>query len=84
MDEAQKYIKVPTTWIDVNEVKKWDINPRTITAEGIDRLKNKYVVDFIYFKLIDFPVFNFADFCITIGCTILILSLIFVYKGEEI
>ena len=50
----------------------------------IDRLKNKYVVDFIYFKLIDFPVFNFADICITIGCTILILSLIFVYKGEEI
>ena len=50
----------------------------------IDRLKNKYVVDFIYFKLIDFPVFNFADICITIGCTILILSLILVYKGEEI
>lgn len=39
--EAQKYIKSPTSWICVNEVKKWDINPRTITQEGIDRLKNK-------------------------------------------
>ena len=50
----------------------------------IDRVKNKYVVDFIYFKLIDFPVFNFADICITIGCAVLILSLIFIYRGEDI
>ena len=50
----------------------------------IDRIKSMYVIDFIYFKLIDFPVFNFADICITIGCFILIFSLIFVYRGEEI
>ena len=50
----------------------------------IDRVKNKYVIDFIYFKPIDFPVFNFADICITIGCIILILSIIFIYKGEDI
>ena len=50
----------------------------------IDRLKNKYVIDFIYFKLIDFPVFNFADICITLGCVLLVFSLIFVYRGEEI
>lgn len=50
----------------------------------IDRVKNKYVIDFIYFKPIDFPVFNFADICITIGCILLIFSLIFVYKGEDI
>lgn len=51
MEEAQKYIKMPTTWIDINEVKKWDINPRTITAEGIDRLKN---------KIVKYPSFFFA------------------------
>lgn len=50
----------------------------------IDRVKNKYVIDFIYFKLIDFPVFNFADICITIGCVVLIFSIIFIYKGEDI
>ena len=50
----------------------------------IDRIKNKYVIDFIYFKLIDFPVFNFADICITLGCVLLVFSLIFVYRGEEI
>ena len=46
----------------------------------IDRIRNKYVVDMIYFKPIDFPVFNFADICITMGCVLLIYSLIFIYK----
>lgn len=46
----------------------------------IDRIRNKYVVDMIYFKPIDFPVFNFADICITIGCVLLIYTLIFIYK----
>ena len=46
----------------------------------IDRLRNKCVVDMIYFKPIDFPVFNFADICITCGCILLIYSLIFIYK----
>lgn len=50
----------------------------------IDRIKNKYVIDFIYFKPIDFPVFNFADICITVGCIILIFSLLFIYRGEDI
>ena len=49
----------------------------------IDRLKNKYVVDFIYFKPIDFPVFNFADICITISCLLIIYSMIFIYKGDN-
>ena len=46
----------------------------------IDRIRNKYVVDMIYFKPIDFPVFNFADICITCGCILLVYSLIFIYK----
>ena len=50
----------------------------------IDRVKNKFVIDFIYFKPIDFPVFNFADICITIGCVLLIFSLAYIYKGEDI
>lgn len=48
----------------------------------IDRVKNQFVVDFIYFKLIDFPVFNFADICITCGCIIMILSMFTIYKND--
>lgn len=48
----------------------------------IDRVINQFVVDFIYFKPIDFPVFNFADICITCGCIIMILSMFTIYKND--
>ena len=48
----------------------------------IDRVKNKYVVDFIYFKPIDFPVFNFADIYITIACVLMLLYL-FIFDREK-
>lgn len=31
----------------------------------IDRIRLNYVVDFLYFKLIDFPIFNVADIYVT-------------------
>ena len=49
----------------------------------IDRIKNNYVIDFIYFKLIDFPLFNLADSYITIGAILLIYLFIFIYKEED-
>ena len=49
----------------------------------IDRLKNKYVIDFIYFKPIDFPVFNCADIYITIACFLMIIYLIIENKNEK-
>ena len=49
----------------------------------IDRLRLSYVVDFIYFKLIDFPVFNVADIYVTCSSILLILLLIFKYKEED-
>lgn len=33
----------------------------------IDRIANGYVVDFLYFRLINFPIFNFADCCVVVG-----------------
>ena len=33
----------------------------------IDRLTRGYVVDFFYFSLIDFPIFNVADIYVTVG-----------------
>lgn len=37
----------------------------------IDRLRFGYVIDFLYFKLINFPVFNIADICVVVGVAIL-------------
>lgn len=50
----------------------------------IDRVMKKYVVDFIYFKLIDFPVFNVADIYVTMGCLFMVLLFLFYYKDEEL
>ena len=44
----------------------------------IDRVLIGYVVDFINFLFIDFPVFNFADMCVTVGAAIMIVWLLFV------
>ncbi len=49
----------------------------------IDRLRQGYVVDFIYFKPIDFPVFNVADIYVTCAAFGLVFLLLFYYTGEE-
>lgn len=49
----------------------------------IDRLVYGYVVDFLYFKLIDFPIFNFADCCVVVGCILLFIYLLFISKEED-
>ena len=43
-------------------------------GNGIDRIIKGYVIDFINFKLFDFPIFNIADIAINIGCFILIFN----------
>ena len=50
-------------------------------GNGIDRILNGYVIDFIKIKYIDFPVFNIADIVINIGALILIISY-FRYKNK--
>lgn len=48
----------------------------------IDRVSNQFVVDFLYFKLIDFPIFNVAD-CYVVTATGLLIALFFFYYSEE-
>lgn len=50
----------------------------------IDRVKQGYVVDFLYFRLIDFPIFNVADIFVTVSAALLALLLMFYYKEEEL
>ena len=50
----------------------------------IDRVMLGYVVDFFYFELIDFPIFNVADIYVTCSTIILSLLIIFYYKEEEL
>lgn len=50
----------------------------------IDRLLRGFVVDFFYFSLIDFPIFNVADIYVTVTFFVLILCIVFYYKEEEL
>lgn len=49
----------------------------------IDRIVNGYVVDYLYFKLIDFPVFNFADCCLVIGAIVMLIFFFFIYEDKN-
>ena len=50
----------------------------------IDRLSRGFVVDFLYFKLIDFPIFNVADCYVVVAAGLLILLTGFYYKDEDL
>lgn len=50
----------------------------------IDRVINNYVVDFIYFSLINFPVFNIADCYVTVSMILLLILILFYYKDEDL
>lgn len=49
----------------------------------IDRVRYDYVVDFLYFKLIDFPIFNVADIYVSVSSLVLIILLTFFYKEND-
>ena len=49
----------------------------------IDRVSQGYVVDFLYFKLINFPIFNVADCYVTVGTAVLAILFLWYYKDEE-
>lgn len=44
-------------------------------GNGIDRFLYGYVIDFLDFRLIRFPVFNIADVCINLGLICLLIYL---------
>ncbi|MCI8454985.1 MAG: signal peptidase II [Lachnospiraceae bacterium] len=50
----------------------------------IDRAMRGFVVDFFYFSLIDFPIFNVADCYVVTAAGFIILLTGFFYKEEEL
>lgn len=70
--------------------KKYNILHIILVAIGagaignmIDRLRLDYVIDFIYFSLIDFPVFNVADIYVTVSTVLLIILILFIYDDND-
>ena len=49
----------------------------------IDRIFLKHVVDFIYFYIIDFPLFNVADCYVTVSAFLLVFLALFYYKDKD-
>ncbi len=49
----------------------------------IDRIRYQYVVDFFYFCLIDFPIFNVADIFVVSAFILLLLCILFIYKEDD-
>lgn len=50
----------------------------------IDRIRLNYVIDFLYFELIDFPIFNVADIFVTVATFVMVFLFLFYYKDEEL
>ena len=50
----------------------------------IDRFRFDYVVDFFYFELINFPIFNVADIYVTCATILLAVLLLFFYKEDDL
>lgn len=49
----------------------------------IDRIIYGFVIDFIDMIWISFPVFNFADICVTFSCIFIIIFFLFIYKEDN-
>ena len=49
-----------------------------------DRILQGYVVDFLYFRLINFPIFNVADIYVTTATAVLAILLLFFYTEEDL
>jgi len=73
--KKRKYLPIQIIWIFIMA---------GAVGNFIDRISLKYVVDFIYFELIDFPIFNIADTYLTVSCFLLLFLGIFYYKDTDL
>ena len=99
MLQGQRWLFIPLTLLvavgiivmllrsPLRRYKMFDITCVLVLAGAvgnlIDRVAYGYVIDFLYFKLIDFPIFNFADCCVVVGAILMFLFVLFGMKEEE-
>ena len=73
-------------WGKWRQYKLINVGGLLLAAGGIgnliDRVVAGQVTDFLYFKLIDFPIFNFADCCVVIGAALVLIFLLFYYEEK--
>lgn len=50
----------------------------------IDRFVYKHVIDFIYFKVINFPTFNIADTYVVLSIGFIAILILFFYKEDDV
>ncbi|MDL2248652.1 signal peptidase II [Tyzzerella sp. OttesenSCG-928-J15] len=53
-------------------------------GNSVDRLINGYVVDFLQFEFINFPIFNIADVYVVCGTFLLAWAILFFVKDEPV
>nr|MBQ8252427.1 signal peptidase II [Lachnospiraceae bacterium] len=77
-------IKAPVS----RKYRPWHVFLVMIAAGGIgnmiDRLRLDYVIDFLYFSLIDFPIFNVADIFVSVGTVLFAVFILFFCKEEDL
>lgn len=52
-------------------------------ANVADRLQFGFVVDYIDFRMIHYPVFNLADICVVVGVSMLALAILFTKDTKD-
>lgn len=76
------YIKIPKTAYYLPLILTGIFMVSGALGNCIDRIFRKYVVDFIYFSWIDFPIFNVADIYVVCSGIALILLVCFKYRED--
>lgn len=49
-----------------------------------DRVLHRYVIDFLYISLIDFPIFNVADIYVCAGTALFLFLTLFYYRDSDL
>ena len=75
-------------WLRKKELAPFPLTALALMAGGaagnmIDRLVSGYVPDMIETLFVRFPVFNIAGSCLTVGCAMMVISLLFRHKDWE-
>ncbi len=80
-----KYIKKEEKKLTKLDVYSYGIILGGIFGNLLDRIIHKGVIDYLSFRFFSyyFPVFNFADICITVGIALLIISTIINEKKQD-